>query len=403
MRCNHQGQKQTDDVEWEVDSEKMTWHHHSGWMGHDRWPEHLQRKRRIIFRRFLLFGLLFFVIVTSGLGVLIYLFLLRLFAGGEAPPVPLPPRLPLVLVALIILVGVSAFVWLFRQFGSPLAVILAAVDAVAEGDLTIRVPENGPREFIRLAVSFNRMVRELQRADQQRRNLTADVAHELRTPLHIIQGNLEGILDGVYQPDEAHIQATLDETRLLARLVDDLQILSRAEAGQLSLSKEWVAVDELLEDAATSFESRAETLGINLKVKLDSPVQDLKLYADAGRLDQVLGNLISNALRYTPREGEIELRAGATPEKVTVWVSDSGEGIAAQDLPYIFDRFWRSDRSRSHSAGATSGLGLAISKQLVEAQGGKIEVQSQPGKGTVYKIELPRQKVDSRGDESTAG
>jgi two-component system OmpR family sensor kinase/two-component system sensor histidine kinase BaeS len=165
------------------------------------------------------------------------------------------------------LLAVGLAVRAFRGIARPLADVMAATDAVAEGDLSVRVPVHGRGEFDRLAESFNRMIEELERADQQRRNLTADVAHELRTPLHIIQGNLEGILDDVYEPTEEHIGATLDETRLLARLVDDLRTLSLAESGQLPLVWEPVDVIELLADVGTSFSGQAEAAGIDLRVE----------------------------------------------------------------------------------------------------------------------------------------
>ena len=309
----------------------------------------------------------------------------------------------------------------FRSIATPLVDVMAAADAVAEGDLSARVPEHGPGEFGRLARSFNRMAEELERADQQRRNLTADVAHELRTPLHVIQGNLEGILDDVYAPTHEHIEATLEETRLLTRLVEDLRTLSLAEAGQLPLVWEPVDVVELLADVGTSFSGQAEAAGIDLRVEpaldpernVDGDRPDLTITGDVGRLDQVLGNLVANAIRHTPRGGSITLRAepvlstaegpvlssarspskgiaeGPAPDSVRITVRDTGKGIPTEDLPYIFDRFWRGDRSRSHATGAGSGLGLAIVRQLVQSHGGRIDVESEMGQGTTFTIELP--------------
>jgi two-component system OmpR family sensor kinase/two-component system sensor histidine kinase BaeS len=260
----------------------------------------------------------------------------------------------------------------------------------------VRVPDGGPGEFGRLASSFNHMVQELERSDQQRRNLTADVAHELRTPLHIIQGNLEGVLDGVYDATPAHIEATLDETRLLARLVEDLRTLSLAEAGQLPLHVEEIDLCELLADARTSFSGQAEAKGVTLLATYQGvDVEETTrppcpaVRADLGRLDQILGNLLSNAIRHTPEGGTIALRASSIEQGTRIEVSDTGEGISAEDLPYIFDRFWRGDPSRSHASGGGTGLGLAITRQLVRAHGGRIYVESQPGQGTTFTVELP--------------
>lgn len=274
----------------------------------------------------------------------------------------------------------------FREIGSPLSSIMAAIDAVADGDLAVHIPEGAPGEFGRMARSFNRMTAELSHAEQQRRNLTADVAHELRTPLHIIQGNLEGLLDGVYEPTHEHITATLDETRLLSRLVTDLQTLSLAEAGQLPLHRQWIEAADLLADVATSFGGQAAEAGIDIRVEADPDTG--RVFVDADRIDQVLSNLVANALRHTPAGGYITLAAHPLTEGVRLTVKDTGPGIAPEDLPFIFDRFWRGDRSRARHVGTGSGLGLAIARQLVQAHGGRIEVESQTGQGTVFIIEL---------------
>lgn len=263
--------------------------------------------------------------------------------------------------------------------------IFNAIDSVAEGDLSVRVPEDNSPQFHELIKRFNKMIAELEHAEQQRRNLTADIAHELRTPLHIIQGNLEGIIDGVYQPSSDHINNTLDETKLLARLVNDLQTLSLAEAGQLPLHSTRFLLADLINDLTTSFSSQAASLGIDLQTKIGDP--DKELTADYDRLNQVLSNLISNAIRHTPPAGTISLETESSNGGVRIAVRDTGTGIPAEDIPFIFDRFWRGDKSRTERV--NSGLGLAIAKQLILAHHGTIEAQSEIGKGTTFVIELP--------------
>jgi two-component system OmpR family sensor kinase/two-component system sensor histidine kinase BaeS len=281
----------------------------------------------------------------------------------------------------------------FRSIARPLSALMNAADAVAAGDLSVRVPAQRRGEFGQLMNSFNRMVEELELADQRRRNLTADVAHELRTPLQIIQGNLEGVLDGIYAPTTEHIATTLEETRQLARLVEDLRVLSQAEAGQLAMTWEVVDVAELCADAVTSFQGQAEAAGVDLRAVVSAA--PLTMSGDYGRLDQVVSNLLANALRHTPTGGRVEVRAAQTATGVRLEVSDTGEGIPAEDLPYIFDRFWRGDRARTHQGGAGSGLGLAIVRQLVQAHGGSIRVQSEVGQGTTFTVDLPRRQDDN--------
>jgi two-component system OmpR family sensor kinase/two-component system sensor histidine kinase BaeS len=232
------------------------------------------------------------------------------------------------------------------------------------------------------------MVDELERSDQQRRNLTADVAHELRTPLHIIQGNLEGMIDGVYEPSPQQINTTLDEVKLLNRLVNDLQTLSLAETGQLPLHPTRFLLADLIQDIVSSFSSQAEMQHIEFKSSITNP--NTELTADYDRLNQVLSNLVSNALRHTPEGGRMSIETETTSNVergVRIRVKDTGSGIASEDLPFVFDRFWRGDKSRSERT--HSGLGLAITKQLIHAHDGMIDVQSEVGKGTTFTIELP--------------
>jgi signal transduction histidine kinase len=348
----------------------------------------LAHKRRFVFWRFAVVFGLFFLLFLAALATVLFLAWGPFRFGLHRPGVLLllACAVPLAFLGLASVAGG----FFFRRIGTPLADVMAAADAVAEGDLTVRVRENVPGELGRLAHSFNRMTAGLARAEQQRRSLTADVAHELRNPLHVIQGNLEGMLDGVYEPTTENINATLEETRLLARLVNDLQTLSLAEAGQLPLHPLRLSIADLLSDVATSFAGQAAEGGVELCVDVPEEGNGLEITADPDRLDQVLSNLAANALRYTPTGGKVTLRARPAPGGgVRLSVEDSGAGILQEELPYIFDRFWRGDRSRSHSGGAGSGLGLAIVRQLVQAHGGKIAVESHPGRGTTFTIDLP--------------
>jgi two-component system OmpR family sensor kinase/two-component system sensor histidine kinase BaeS len=375
------------------------WRRHEEWRGHEKWEgfgdwryrrglrdrADWNRRGGRLFIRFVLFVGFILLLFLGGLAAAAFL-LTRLF-GGDGQMAVLVWIVGCGLALALPLLAIGLLMRVFRRYATPLAGVMEAADAVAEGDFSVRLAEEGSRDFRQLARSFNRMTQELERSERQRRNLTADVAHELRTPLHIIQGNLEGLLDGVYQADAAHIEATLDETRLLSRLVEDLQTLSLAEAGQLDLVRESVDVAELLADAQTSFSGQAEAAGVSLDLSVDGTAADMRVWADYGRLDQVLGNLIANALRYTPAGGTIALSAKPSGDWLQIQVSDSGQGIPVEDLPYIFDRFWRGDPSRPH--GGSTGLGLAIAQQLIRAHGGRIGVDSQVGQGTTFTIDLP--------------
>jgi signal transduction histidine kinase len=271
----------------------------------------------------------------------------------------------------------------FRRFGSPLGEIVEAADRVAEGDYSARASEYGPRWMRTIARAFNSMTSKLQAQDQQRRHLMADVAHELRTPLAVLQGRLEGMLDGVYPRDEAQINAVLQETRMLTRLVDDLRTLAHSESGTLALQKESTDFGVLINDAVASFSADAAERRITLDVRA---APDLPLIeVDPLRIREVLTNLISNALRHTPEGGRVAVSASANPDSIVVSVSDTGSGIVASELPKIFDRFYKGRASRG------SGLGLTIARNLVVAHGGEIHADSVEGKGTTVTVTLPLQ------------
>jgi two-component system OmpR family sensor kinase/two-component system sensor histidine kinase BaeS len=287
----------------------------------------------------------------------------------------------------VVVLGIFTIYTLYSRYGRPLQQMFNAIDSVAEGNLSVRVPDDDSPQFGELIKRFNKMVSELERSDQQRRNLTADIAHELRTPLHIIQGNLEGIQDEVYQPSPEQIKDTLDEVKLLNRLVNDLQTLSLAETGQLPLHATCFLIADLIQDIVASFSAQAETQDIELRTNIADPNEELT--ADYDRLNQVLSNLVSNALHHTPEGGTISIETesvSSAERNVRIRVKDTGAGIASEDLPFVFDRFWRGDKSRSERT--HSGLGLAITKQLILAHGGTIEVQSDVGKGATFIIEL---------------
>lgn len=296
---------------------------------------------------------------------------------------------------------------IFHGMATPIADIMTVAEEVSKGNFDVRVPfpRRGSKDFNRLVESFNNMITELGKLDEQRRNLTADVAHELHTPLSIIQGKLEGILDGVYQPTSDQLDALLDETRLLTRLVQDLQTLSLADTGQLALRNEEVDLLELLYDVQTSFSGQMEAAGIDLQVivpdqkksmdpNASQKLSSIVIQADPSRLDQVITNLIANALRYTPEGGKISLSAEFVSKDVIIQVADTGEGIPEEHLQNAFNRFWKGDPARRRTKGTGSGLGLAICRKLIEAHGGQVNIKSKLGVGTTFTIKLPKSQVE---------
>ena len=277
-------------------------------------------------------------------------------------------------------------VFVSRLLTAPLARLTGAAQAIAAGDLSQRVDVRSKDEIGDLGTAFNGMAASLAEAETLRRNLIADVSHELRTPLTIIQGNIQAILEGVYPLEMAQMAGLYDETRLLTRLVDDLHDLALADAGQLRLERTPVNVSDLARTAVGQFDPVAEAAGVKLTLETSEDVPEV--LGDADRLAQALRNLLSNAIRHTPAGGQVTMRVGRSGEQVTIQVADTGSGIAPEDLPHVFDRFYRGDKSRSRRGGG-AGLGLAITRQLVTAHGGQIEVASSPGLGTSFVIALP--------------
>lgn len=369
------------------------WHVHYRHQKPDWWPENAAwppvrpewRKRRKTFARRLgcLLGL------VSVFGVLVFAALVGLVANLLGL-IQVNNSLPWVIPAgvLLFIFGITSLIWAGRglhRISTPLGELMEASGRIAEGDYSQRVRERGPSEIRAMLRSFNSMAEKLQITEDQRRDLMADITHELRTPLTVIQGNLEGMLEGVYTPDEARMKSLLEETQVLARLVEDLRTLALAESGALQLKKEPTDLAVLVNETLSAFRAQADSAGITLEVQTDTNAGLMDL--DPGRIRQVISNLVANALRYTPKGGMVHvqhclIKAGEE-EFVEISVKDNGPGISLEMLPNIFNRFYRSGDSSG------MGLGLPIARYLVEAHGGTIEAASQPGQGTRIRFTLP--------------
>jgi len=274
---------------------------------------------------------------------------------------------------------------LARALTHPIRDLTTAIRSLAAGDLSQRVAIRSRDELGELAAAFNQMGADLERLVSSRRRMTADIAHDLRNPLTVIGGYVESMRDGVLEPTPERLDAVQAEVKHLERLVDDLRTLSQAEAGELRLNREPVALGPLLERMLRSYRPLALKQSITLRVDAQPDLPDASI--DADRMAQVLGNLITNSLRYTPAQGEIILGARRENASVALTVRDTGRGIAPEALPFVFDRFYRADSSRSGAE--ESGLGLAIARSIVEAHGGRIAADSSPGLGTTMTITLP--------------
>jgi signal transduction histidine kinase len=262
--------------------------------------------------------------------------------------------------------------------------MLVATRRVEEGDYGVRVgrTRSDLPPVQELARGFDTMAARLEADEEQRRTLLADVSHELRTPLAVITGNLEAVIDGVYPADPAHLTPILDETRVMARLIDDLRTVALSEAGMLTLHPEPTDPDVLVGEVLHAFAPQATAAGVTLLTESTDDLPILEI--DPVRIREVLSNLVANALRHTPRGGTVAIGGSATSTTVTLIVRDTGSGIDPEVLPHVFDRFVKGAASRG------SGLGLAIARGLVEAHGGTITVASTEGAGTTFRFELPR-------------
>ena len=288
--------------------------------------------------------------------------------------------------ALAIILALALGLFFSRAVTAPIEHLTKAAAAITSGDLKQHVTIRGQDEISKLGHAFNGMAVSLAEAETLRKNLVADVAHELRTPLTIIQGTLQAILDGIYPLEMAQVADLYDETQLLTRLVDDLHELTLADAGQLRLDRAPVDVVALARAAIARFGAAAEAAQVELALEAEETVPAIS--GDADRLEQVLRNLISNALRHTPAGGRVVVSVQSVDGYVRLQVADTGTGIAAEDLPHLFDRFYRGDKSRSRRGGG-AGLGLAIVRQLVIAHGGQISVDSRDGAGATFMVVLP--------------
>jgi signal transduction histidine kinase len=302
-----------------------------------------------------------------------------------------------VLIAGAIALGLGAL--LFIQITAPLRQLTQAADAIAGGNLKQRVIIRSHDEFGELGQSFNQMTESLEKADTLRRHMAADIAHELRTPLAVMQANLEGMMDKVLPLDPEQIGSLHEQTLLLNRLVGDLRLLTLAESGELQLERKLTSLEALIHKVIEHIQPQARQQGVELRLDVQNGLSPVSI--DADRITQVLNNIIANALRYTSPGKTITIKAeniNQLVKGVQVSVIDPGPGIEAEDLPYVFERFYRVDKSRARASGG-SGLGLTIVKQLVEAHGGKVEaaspaffVDGQKGYGTRITFTLPAGK-----------
>jgi two-component system OmpR family sensor kinase/two-component system sensor histidine kinase BaeS len=356
-------------------------HRPSWWPENQPWPPQRGRHphnpffRRLgcFFGLFSLLGFIFFILLIA--------FILGNLETGQASNY-LRWALPVGLVMLLsIVVIVTITVRMLRRISMPLDDMHAAATRLADGDYSVRVVEKGPPEVRSLARAFNNMAARLHQADEQRRTLLADTTHELLTPLTVVHGNLEGMLDGLYPANEDTLRGLLDEVVLLERLVEDLRTLALAESGALQLKKEPTDLMPYLRDTADGFQPQAESAGVSITV--DAPADLPLVEIDPGRMHQVLANLLNNALRYSPAGGRIALRCERDDGKALISIQDDGPGIPETDLQKIFDRFYKS----ADSGGM--GLGLAIAKHLVSAHGGSIWAENAPERGTIMHISLP--------------
>ena len=311
------------------------------------------------------------------------------------PEIPFPP-LSVIYLAVgrfllwggLVAIALSLLITFFlsRRILAPVKALTLTARRLGKGDFSPRVQFKDKSEVGELAQAFNVMAENLERDEQLQRNMIADVAHELRTPLSNLRGYLEAVRDGVIKPDVNTIRSLDEEASLLSRLVDDLQELSLVEAGELKLNRQPEDLAKLINQTVAAMRTQAMTKGISVSIDLPDKLPAVNI--DSHRISQVLRNLLENALAHTAKDGTITVAARPQGNCVEVTIADTGEGIPAEDLPGIFERFYRVDKSRTRTTGG-SGLGLTIAKRLVDAHGGKIEARSELGKGSCFSFTVP--------------
>lgn len=289
------------------------------------------------------------------------------------------------------ILAILAGIGLSRSLAAPLGDLESGVRAIEAQDFSHRIRVKGSQEFGTVARAFNQMAAQLGEAESLRRNMLADVAHELRHPIHVLQGNLQAILDDVYPLEKEEIGRLLDQTRHLTTLVKDLHELSQAEAHQLPMVKQKVDMAELVKETAETFRQSAKTKNIELKAPLLGAIPSMTV--DQARIRQTLHNLLNNALQHTPDGGRIVIEVEQQGSNLQITVKDNGAGIRPDQLPQVFERFYRADTARSQDdrpSGSGTGLGLAIAKAIIEAHNGHITAESEGlNKGSQFRISLP--------------
>ena len=359
---------------WSRDRRPPWWPDNEAWPPQGRGPHGHWARRAFLFR---MGGLFIFLLMFGSFGLAGLLSAIAARFG-----IDVPRQVIAFGVVMFVLIGFPAiFFGGMRRVGFPLGDIVGAADRVGRGDYSAKLIERGPPFLQKVARAFNAMTARLEAQEQLRRHLMADVAHELRTPLSVIRGRLEGLRDGVYARDDAALEQLIEETVLLERLVEDLRTLAHAEGGTLRLQRESTDIGVLIDEVVRSFAVAARARDVNLTA---SPGSDLPLAdVDPFRIREVLANLVTNALRHTPAGGRIAIGATAETNQLRIEVEDTGSGIPPEELERVFDRFAKGADSQG------SGLGLAIARNLVAAHGGEISVRNRTEGGAVFRFTLP--------------